>query len=266
MREIPTAHDDPSVGVRADPGNALPTRHDERHVAGGRKAAHATVVDVAEVQVAGRVHGRAFDRAVPAGQHLDVAHAVLSSVRHLLGPSPVERRTLCPASGAVNRPPPRFIRFIRLQSPSMETAPETVLLDVADGVATITLNRPAVLNAVTAQMLGRLGAVIAEAAADPGAQVIVLTGAGRAFSAGVDLKALGDRSLEGGSVGDILDGPAREAIRLLTTVPKVVIAKVNGACFTGALELALACDFIVVADHAKIADTHAKWGLRPTWA
>lgn len=147
----------------------------------------------------------------------------------------------------------------------MDTADETVLLDVADGIATVTLNRPAVLNALTPEMLGRLGAVIAKAAEDPGARVVVLTGAGRAFSAGVDLKALGDRSLRGGSVGDILDEPAREAIRLLTMVPKVVIAKVNGACFTGALELALACDLIVVADQAKIGDTHAKWGLRPTW-
>src|SRR5262249_39738436 len=50
-----------------------------------------------------------------------------------------------------------------------------------------------------------------------------------------------------------------------TTIPKVVIAKVNGHCFTGALELALACDLIVVAEEAKLGDTHAKFGLRPTW-
>ena len=48
-------------------------------------------------------------------------------------------------------------------------------------------------------------------------------------------------------------------------MPQVVIARVNGFCFTGALELALACDLIVTADEAKLADTHAKWGLRPTW-
>jgi enoyl-CoA hydratase/carnithine racemase len=172
-------------------------------------------------------------------------------------------------SDNVNRHRPGPVRKrpagIRLQSPGMQAADDTVLLDIADGIATITLNRPAVLNALTPDMLVRLGAVISEAASDPGAGVIVLTGAGRGFSAGVDLKALGDRSLDGGSVGDILDVPAREAIRLLTTVPKVVIAKVNGACFTGALELALACDLIVVADQAKIGDTHAKWGLRPTW-
>ena len=102
-------------------------------------------------------------------------------------------------------------------------------------------------------------------AADDAVRVVVLTGEGRAFSSGVDLKALGGRSLEGGSVGDLLDLPARRAIELLTTMPKVVVAKVNGFCFTGALELALACDLVVTADEAKFGDTHAKFGLRPTW-
>jgi len=86
-----------------------------------------------------------------------------------------------------------------------------------------------------------------------------------AFSAGVDLKALGQRSLDGGKVGDILDVPARRVTTLLTTIPKIVIAKVNGFCFTGALELVLACDLAIAADGAKFGDTHAKFGLRPTW-
>jgi enoyl-CoA hydratase/carnithine racemase len=114
-------------------------------------------------------------------------------------------------------------------------------------------------------MLGQLVEVLERVAEDVETSVVVLTGSGRAFSAGVDLKALGDRSLDGGSVGDILDVPARAAIDLLVTMPKVTIAKVNGACFTGARELALACDLMVVADEAKLGDTHAKWGLRPTW-
>ena len=53
--------------------------------------------------------------------------------------------------------------------------------------------------------------------------------------------------------------------RRLTTIPKIVIARVNGFCFTGALELVLACDLVVVANEARLGDTHAKWGLRPTW-
>ena len=129
---------------------------------------------------------------------------------------------------------------------------------------TITLNRPEALNALTDEMLRSLGDVI-EDAADSDAAVVVLTGAGRAFSAGVDLKALGQRSLDGGKVGDILDVPARRVTTLLTTIPKIVIAKVNGFCFTGALELVLACDLAIAADGAKFGDTHAKFGLRPTW-
>jgi enoyl-CoA hydratase/carnithine racemase len=129
----------------------------------------------------------------------------------------------------------------------------------------VTLHRPEVLNAITPTMLEALVAALDGLATDDRVRVVVLTGAGRAFSAGVDLKALAGRSLEGGSVGDVLDLPARRAIELLSTMPKIVVAKVNGHCFTGALELVLGCDLVVVAEEAKLADTHAKFGLRPTW-
>lgn len=137
----------------------------------------------------------------------------------------------------------------------------------ADGaVATVTLNRPEALNAITPTMLAELNTAFDELAGRPDVTVIVLTGAGRAFSAGVDLKALGDRTLVQGKVGDILDVPARALTAKVTSLDKVVVAKVNGHCFTGALELALACDLMVVASEATIGDTHAKFGLRPTWA
>ena len=141
----------------------------------------------------------------------------------------------------------------------------TVRVSVAGPVATITLSRPEALNAITRDMLVELAAALDDVSAREAVRVVVLTGDGRAFSAGVDLKALGGRRLEGGSVGDLLDVPAREVIRRLTTIPQVVIASVNGFCFTGALELVLACDLVVTASEAKLADTHAKWGLRPTW-
>ncbi|MEM7095382.1 MAG: enoyl-CoA hydratase/isomerase family protein [Actinomycetota bacterium] len=146
-----------------------------------------------------------------------------------------------------------------------EPSESEVQLASLDGVATITLNRPDALNAITPTMLGELNAALDTAEADPSIHVVVLTGAGRAFSAGVDLKALGDRELTGGSVGDILDLPARAATAKLSEGRLVSIAKVNGFCFTGALELALACDLMVCAEGAKMADTHAKFGLRPTW-
>jgi enoyl-CoA hydratase len=140
-----------------------------------------------------------------------------------------------------------------------------VELLTGDGVATITMHRPDALNAITPTMLGELNDAADRVATDPSIRVVVLTGAGRAFSAGVDLKALGERQLTNGKVGDLLDIPARRLTATLSTMPKPVVAAVNGFCFTGALEIALACDVMIVADEAKLADTHAKFGIRPTW-
>jgi len=140
-----------------------------------------------------------------------------------------------------------------------------VELAIEGAVATVTMSRPDALNAITPTMLDELNRAFEAVAADDAVTVAILTGAGRAFSAGVDLKALGDRELTGGSVGDILDLPARSLTDKLSNGRLVTIAKVNGFCFTGALELALACDLMVTAADAKMADTHAKFGLRPTW-
>jgi len=142
---------------------------------------------------------------------------------------------------------------------------QLIRVEVDAAVATITLDRPDALNAITVEMLEQLAAALDHVAARPEVAVVVLTGEGRAFSAGVDLKSLGGRPLDGGAVGDLLDLPARAVIDRITGLDAVVIAKVNGFCFTGALELALACDLVITADEAKIGDTHAQWGLRPSW-
>ncbi|MEL7297606.1 MAG: enoyl-CoA hydratase/isomerase family protein [Pseudomonadota bacterium] len=142
---------------------------------------------------------------------------------------------------------------------------EQLLTHNADGVTTITLNRPDALNALTPEMLGALADALAAAAADEQVRAVVLTGSGRAFSAGVDLKSLNGAPIVDGMVGDVLDVPAQAAIQSIESMPKPVIAKVNGHCFTGALEIVLACDLVYIATGAKLGDTHAKWGLRPTW-
>jgi len=142
---------------------------------------------------------------------------------------------------------------------------ETIIYQCTEGVGRITLNRPQAMNAITPAMLKELKTAVLETGNDAEIKVIVLTGAGRAFCAGVDLKALGDQTLVNGMVGDILDVPARELIDAIRSVPKPVICMVNGFCFTGALEIMLACDIVIAAEDAKIGDTHAKWGLRPTW-
>lgn len=132
-------------------------------------------------------------------------------------------------------------------------------------VRTVTISRPEALNALTPALLTEIGDALDAAASDGSVRIVVLTGEGRAFSAGVDLKALGESDVDGGDVSGDLNEPARRVTELLSTMPKVTIARVNGFCFTGALELALACDLMVVAEEAKLGDTHAKFGLRPTW-
>jgi enoyl-CoA hydratase/carnithine racemase len=142
---------------------------------------------------------------------------------------------------------------------------EQILYQAAAGIARITMNRPEAMNAITPLMLKEMKTAILAAAKAEEVRVIVLTGAGRAFCAGVDLKALGNVRLEKGKVGDILDIPARELIDAIRSAPKPVIALVNGFCFTGAMEIMLACDLVIASEQVKIGDTHAKWGLRPTW-
>jgi len=140
---------------------------------------------------------------------------------------------------------------------------ENLLFEVEEEVAWITINRPDALNSLNPDVLGEIKTAIVKADQSEEVKVIVLTGAGRAFCAGVDLKSL--QGLEGGDVGDVLNNIARGTQDQIAEVGKVVIAMVNGFCLTGGLELALACDLIVAADEAKFGDTHVKWGLRCTW-
>ncbi|MBN1691100.1 MAG: enoyl-CoA hydratase/isomerase family protein [Dehalococcoidia bacterium] len=142
---------------------------------------------------------------------------------------------------------------------------ETITYQVSAGIGRITFNRPQVMNALTPDMLKEITSAVLEAGKDRDVKVIVLTGAGRAFCAGVDLKGMGDAKLVNGKVGDFLDVPARDLIDAIRSVPKAVINLTNGFCFTGALEIMLACDIVIASEDAKIGDTHAKWGLRPTW-
>ncbi len=140
---------------------------------------------------------------------------------------------------------------------------ESVLYEITDGIATITINRPDALNSLNPSVLSEIMSAISEAGKDNTVDVIILTGAGRAFCAGVDLKSLGEVS--SADVGAELNNAARDLQTAIETVPKVVIAMVNGFCLTGGLEVLLACDLSIASDEAKIGDTHVKWGLRCTW-
>ncbi len=140
---------------------------------------------------------------------------------------------------------------------------ESILYEISEGIAKITINRPDALNSLNPGVLSEIMSAIAEAGKEDSVGVIILTGAGRAFCAGVDLKSLSE--ISSADVGAELNNAARDLQTTIETVPKVVIAMVNGFCLTGGLEIMLACDLSVAADEAKIGDTHVKWGLRCTW-
>lgn len=130
---------------------------------------------------------------------------------------------------------------------------------------TVEFNRPDALNALRPEMLSEASRLIERASDDSAVKVIVLRGAGRAFSAGVDLKVLQGIKPEGGIVGNVFDEPAARLAAAVRDAGVPVIARAVGACFTGALEVALHCDFVYTTDLTKFGDTHVKFGLRPTW-
>ncbi|MFD6353972.1 enoyl-CoA hydratase/isomerase family protein [Nocardia tengchongensis] len=135
---------------------------------------------------------------------------------------------------------------------------ELVTRTVEDGVATLTLNRPEKLNALTAASFEELRAHL-DALATADVRCVILTGAGRSFCAGHDLESL--------AAGDAMESRHSEArtITMLEEFPAPVIGKIRGHCFTGGLELALACDILVAGDTAQFGDTHSQWGLAPVW-
>ena len=142
-----------------------------------------------------------------------------------------------------------------------------IIVEISDRTATLTFNRPDALNALTPQLLQETEDALRQISADPDIGAVGITGAGRAFFAGVDLKALQAQGLDltKGNVGDDLNLTAQRVQKLLENMPQATIAKVNGICFTGGVELMLACDIVIAAEDAKFGDTHAKLGLRPTW-
>lgn len=137
---------------------------------------------------------------------------------------------------------------------------ELVLREDADGVATLTLNRPEALNAMSPSMFVELRAHLdAIASETESVGCVVLQGAGKSFSAGNDIKAIlsGDRAPTPHFQAETIDA--------LEALPQPVIASVHGHCYTGALEVVLGCDLIVAAESARFADTHGKFSLTPTW-
>ncbi|MEM7105690.1 MAG: enoyl-CoA hydratase/isomerase family protein [Bacteroidota bacterium] len=129
-------------------------------------------------------------------------------------------------------------------------------------ISWITLNRPEKLNAFTQKLIAEWRSVLESLKDDPETRIIVVTGEGKSWSAGVDLSVFQEIKVEPG-FRMWEDGIA--IMELLETLPQVTIAMLNGYCFTGAMEILMAFDLIIAANEAKIGDTHAKWGIPPKW-
>ena len=139
---------------------------------------------------------------------------------------------------------------------------ETILLDIADDVATVTLNRPDKLNAISNEMHGELRAALKEIKAAK-ARALVLTGAGRAFSAGADLGAVGEPSEEKTDIGLLLEKHYNPLVRGLHRLPMPVIAAVNGIAAGAGANIARASDLVFAARSASFIQAFIKIGLIP---
>ena len=142
-----------------------------------------------------------------------------------------------------------------------------IITTIDNKIAVITLNRPERMNAITIDLLEELKNELISLNNNKSISVIILTGAGKAFTAGIDLRQIEENGtdISSGGVGKTLDKLANTVINLIEESPKAVISKINGFCFTGGLELALSADLIYVANEAKLGDTHAILGFRPSW-
>ena len=143
----------------------------------------------------------------------------------------------------------------------------TVLVATTGTVRTLTLNRPAALNSLTAAMHGQLLPALQQAADDSGIRAVLITGAGRGFCAGQDLS---DPSMVGDvDIGQVIDRFYRPLALRLRTMPVPVIAAVNGVAAGAGANLALCCDFVLAARSASFIQAFSKIGLVPdcggTW-
>lgn len=137
-------------------------------------------------------------------------------------------------------------------------------IQIADGIAVVTLNRPEAMNALSRALRRELAAAMRAVDADDDVRCVILTGAGeRAFTAGLDLKELGSdtSNLGAANATDAEENP----VKAIEQCRKPVIGAINGVAITGGFEVAIACDILIASTHARFADTHARVGILPGW-
>lgn len=135
-----------------------------------------------------------------------------------------------------------------------------LLIDKRDGIATLTMNRPEAMNALSINLRRAIGRAFHDLAADGETRVVILTGAGRAFCAGMDLK----EAAAGASGEEAFTGEA-DVIGAMAAFQGPVIGAINGHAVTAGFELALNCDILIASTEAKFADTHVRVGMLPGW-
>lgn len=135
----------------------------------------------------------------------------------------------------------------------------TALLDKRVGFAIVTLNRPEHMNALSRELRSDLVEAFVSCEADEDIRVVILTGKGKAFCAGLDLKELSTQNSDASQQID------NAVMRAMAAFQGPIIAAVNGHAITGGFELALACDVLIASENACFADTHARVGLLPGW-
>lgn len=135
----------------------------------------------------------------------------------------------------------------------------TAVLEKHAEFAIITLNRPENMNALSRELRRDLTEAFVSCEADENTRVVILTGKGKAFCAGLDLKELSTQT------SDASQEIGNEVMRAMSAFQGPIIAAVNGHAVTGGFELALACDILIASENARFADTHARVGLLPGW-
>ena len=138
---------------------------------------------------------------------------------------------------------------------------QTLQYECADGIATVRLNRPNKLNAINPEMIADFRKLVNDVRADPGARIVIFTGNGRAFCAGADIAALS----KVGGPADFMSfiESVQTAFNAIEDLDRPAIAAINGIAYGGGCELALCCDFRVIAEDAGIGVPEIKIGLLP---
>ncbi|MFT4571372.1 MAG: enoyl-CoA hydratase [Hyphomicrobiaceae bacterium] len=140
---------------------------------------------------------------------------------------------------------------------------DILLVEKSAGIAVVTLNRPDKLNALSRALRRRITETFRDLEAAEDVGVIILTGTGRAFTAGLDLRELGGETGNADPSSDVTSGA--DVVLAIENSSKPVIGAINGFAITGGFELALACDVVIASREARFADTHARVGILPGW-